>query len=151
MEREERAVLTALCMVYDGDRLLLQDRVKADWRGMTFPGGHMEKGESFVQGITREMREETGLTIHHPRLCGVKQFQTEDDVRYVVLLFKTASYEGTLTSSAEGEMRWVRRSELGQCALANNFAEILRVFDDDALSEMAYGRAESGEERWLLY
>ena len=89
MARSEKAVVTVLCMVHDGTRLLLQNRVKADWRGYTLPGGHVEKGESFVQAVTREMREETGLTVHAPRLCGIKQFQTDADERYIVLLFKT--------------------------------------------------------------
>ena len=71
MARSEKAVVTVLCMVHDGTRLLLQNRVKADWRGYTLPGGHVEKGESFVQAVTREMREETGLTVHAPRLCGI--------------------------------------------------------------------------------
>ena len=75
MARSEKAVVTVLCMVHDGTRLLLQNRVKADWRGYTLPGGHVEKGESFVQAVTREMREETGLTVHAPRLCGIKQFR----------------------------------------------------------------------------
>ena len=82
MARSEKAVVTVLCMVHDGTRLLLQNRVKADWRGYTLPGGHVEKGESFVQAVTREMREETGLTVHAPRLCGIKQFQTDADERY---------------------------------------------------------------------
>ena len=56
MARSEKAVVTVLCMVHDGTRLLLQNRVKADWRGYTLPGGHVEKGESCVQAVTREMR-----------------------------------------------------------------------------------------------
>ena len=112
MARSEKAVVTVLCMVHDGTRLLLQNRVKADWRGYTLPGGHVEKGESFVQAVTREMREETGLTVHAPRLCGIKQFQTEADERYIVLLFKTDRFSGTLRSSEEGEMVWVERDAL---------------------------------------
>ena len=37
MARSEKAVVTVLCMVHDGTRLLLQNRVKADWRGYTLP------------------------------------------------------------------------------------------------------------------
>ena len=78
MSRSESVVVTALCMVYDNDKILLQDRIKEDWKGVTFPGGHIEKKESFVKGIEREVFEETGLKIKNIRICGVKQFQTED-------------------------------------------------------------------------
>lgn len=83
MSRRESAIITALCIVYQDNRILLQDRQKEDWRGVTFPGGHIEKGESFVPGIKREMLEETGLRIYNPDICGIKQFQTEEDERYI--------------------------------------------------------------------
>lgn len=138
MSRCEKAILTVLCMVYDGDKILLQDRVHREWPGLTFPGGHVEKGESFVHAVTREMQEETGLLIDAPKLCGVKQFQTDEDERYVVLLFKTDKYTGTLVSSEEGEMRWANRKDLNSCRLAENFTELLQVFDSDDLNEFFY-------------
>lgn len=138
MSRCEKAILTVLCMVYDGDKILLQDRVHREWPGLTFPGGHVEKGESFVHAVTREMQEETGLLIDAPKLCGVKQFQTDEDERYVVLLFKTDKYTGTLTSSEEGDMRWVSRKDLDSRLLAENFTELLQVFDSDDLNEFFY-------------
>ena len=63
MGRTENAEFTVLCLIEDGSRVLLQDRVKADWKGYTLPGGHVEKGESFVEAVIREMKEETGLEV----------------------------------------------------------------------------------------
>ena len=77
MNRTERVELTVMCAVRSGDRLLLQNRVKDSWRGYVFPGGHVEPGESIVEAAVRETREETGLTVFHPRLCGIKQFPIE--------------------------------------------------------------------------
>lgn len=136
-------------MVYDGNRILLQDRVKKDWHGFTFPGGHVEKEESFVQAIIREIYEETGLIIREPKLCGVKQFQTDEDERYIVLLFKTDKFEGRLVSSDEGEMRWIDRDSLNTYGLVNDFMDLLKIFDSDCYSEFMYERNKSGDD-WLI-
>lgn len=64
--------MTVLCLIEDGDKILLQNRAKKDWQGYVLPGGHVEPGESFVDAVIREMKEETGLTILEPRLVGVK-------------------------------------------------------------------------------
>lgn len=149
MNKAEKAIVTVLCMIYDEDKILLQDRVKKDWQGLTFPGGHVEKEESFVQAVIREMKEETGLTIIEPRLCGVKQFQTEEDERYIVLLFKTNRFEGALTSSEEGEMRWIDRTSLKDCVLVNDFTELLKVFDSDCYNEFMYEREKAGND-WTV-
>lgn len=145
MDRSERAIFTNLCMISDGrGNVLVQDRRADDWPGITFPGGHVEPGESFSQSVIREIREETGLTIEHPRLVGIKQFQTESDARYVVLLYRADRYSGTLTASDEGEVFWVKRSELGRYKLPVDFEDLLKVFESDDLSEFYYSR--NGED-----
>ncbi len=151
MAKSENAIVTALCMIYDDNKLLLQNRVKEDWRGITFPGGHIEKEESFVQGIKREMLEETGLVIHVPKICGIKQFQTEDDERYIVLLFKTNKFEGTVVSSDEGEMLWIEREELLNYPIVDNFMDLLKVFDDEDTNEMMYERHKNDNDwEWIM-
>ena len=72
MNRRESVEFVNMCMIKNGDKLLVQDRVSPDWPGITFPGGHVERGESFVDAVIREVREETGLTISKPQLCGIK-------------------------------------------------------------------------------
>ena len=88
MSRTENVELTVLCLIEDGDKILLQNRVKKDWRGYTLPGGHVETGESFVDAVIREIKEETGLNIINPKLAGVKQFPTdgEDTLFYCLKL-----------------------------------------------------------------
>ncbi len=132
----EPAVFTNMCMIYDGDKILVQDRVDPDWPGVTFPGGHVEPGESFVRSVIREMKEETGLDIRDPELCGVKQWvDNKENYRYIVLFYKTDKFSGTLKSSDEGVMRWIRLDELKNYHLAESFDEMIKVFLDDDLSE----------------
>ena len=137
MARTEKVELTVLCLVHSEDAYLLQNRVKTDWKGYTLPGGHIENGESIVHAVVREMKEETGLTILNPRLCGVKQFPIEDG-RYIVFLFSADEYEGELISSEEEDMHWVKKEELSSVNLVSDFNELLQVILDDNLNEFQY-------------
>ena len=135
--RTEQVELTVICLIHQEDRYLLQDRVKKDWEGFTFPGGHIELGESIVDAVIREMKEETGLTIKAPRLCGVKQFPI-DGGRYLVFLFETDQFEGEVRDSEEGKMYWVKRSELSNVNLVEDFDEMIEVMFSDTLTEFQY-------------
>ena len=146
MSRSESAIFTNMCMVYDHEgNILVQDRKKPDWPGLCFPGGHVEPGESFVESVIREVWEETGLTIDNPRLCGTKQFQTEKGERYVVFFYKTNRFSGELKSSEEGEVFWIPRSSLHSYPLADDFADMVRIFESDELSEFYYFK---GSDQW---
>ncbi|MBQ3955923.1 MAG: 8-oxo-dGTP diphosphatase [Clostridia bacterium] len=124
----EMAVFTNMCMVSRGDEVLVQRRSDTNWPGIVFPGGHAEAGEAFVESVIREVREETGLTIEHPELCGVKQFVDQEGARYVVFLYRTDRFTGELASSDEGEVFWVKRDEVASLPLASGVAPMLPIF-----------------------
>ena len=136
MAREEMCVLTNMCMVYDGNRILVQDRMNPDWPGITFPGGHIEPKESFVESVIREVKEETGLDISNVQLCGMKQWtHREGKYRYIVFFYKTNTYSGELNSSDEGKVFWIERDKLNEYTLAEGFDGMFEVFANDNLSE----------------
>lgn len=135
--RTEQVELTVLCLIHNDDSYLLQDRIKKDWKGFTLPGGHIEPGESIVDAVVREMKEETGLMIKSPRLCGVKQFPIEGG-RYIVFLFETDQFDGELASSDEGKMHWVKISELSNVNLVSDFEELIEVMISESLTEFQY-------------
>lgn len=139
MSRSEAAIFTNMCMVCDGrGNVLVQDRKNPDWPGVTFPGGHVEPGESFVQSVIREVFEETGLTLENPTLCGIKQFPTKTGERYVVLFYRADRFSGSLQSSEEGRVFWVPREKLPAYPLAEDFLDMVRVFESRDLSEFYY-------------
>lgn len=146
MARRESIELTVLCLVHREGKLLLQNRVKPDWRGYAIPGGHVEPGESVVDAVIREMREETGLTVSHPRLCGIKQFPI-DGGRYLVLLFETEEFSGTLRSSEEGRMVWVPWEKLSGYPTVADLETLLDVMLKPELTEFQY--VPEGDD-WLV-
>lgn len=141
----ETVDFTNMCMICDGNRVVVIDRSKKDWPGITFPGGHVEQGESFTDAVIREVREETGLIITSPQLCGIKNWYDEQR-RYVVLLYKTTDFQGELTSSAEGRVWWEEMDHLPNLELAADMKDMLRVFLEEDLCEFYYHQQDG---KWV--
>jgi len=146
MDRIHRCILTNICLVYKDDEILVIDRKKKDWPGLTFPGGHVEKDEDFNSSVIREVKEETGLTIKNPILCGIEEFKTEKEDRYLMLYYKTNKFTGKIKRSKEGEVFWIKRKDLNKHKLSLDLKRILKVMESDKLSEIIYYKKGN---KWL--
>ena len=152
--------LCNMCMIENAatGRVLVQNRLPKPtnpWCGLTFPGGHVEAGESITASTIREIREETGLTVSDLRMCGVVEWETigeRTDVssaevtansKYIVFMFRTATYTGELRSSAEGRMEWMTLDEMRKGGLAPHMEEYISVLLEDDVPQ-AYGISGSG-------
>ena len=135
--RAEVVTLTNMCMVYDDNgNVLVQDKVDKNWGGITFPGGHIEKGESFVDSVIREVYEE---------------WERSDGTRYLVVFYKTNCFSGSVKSSAEGEVKWMSLKDIIKSErLADGMADMLRVFLEDDINEFHYYTVENGEWKYSL-
>lgn len=150
MSRQIKAELTNMCMVYRGNEVLVQRRrPEHGWPGVTFPGGHVEPGESITQSVIREVFEETGLTVARPRLCGIKDWIEDDGGRYIVFLYKCSEFSGELKSSEEGEVFWADRADLPGMNLSSGMDETFEAFFNDDISELSYFR-EDRENDWQI-
>ena len=65
-------VATAHCLAFDGDRIVLARHVEREW---TIPGGHVEAGETVVEAMRREAREEAGAVVGVPSLIAVERIE----------------------------------------------------------------------------
>ncbi len=146
MEKTQKCILTNICLVYKDNQILVLDRKKKDWPGLTFPGGHVEKDEDFVSSVIREVKEETGLRIKKPILCGIEEFKTEQEDRYLMFYYKTNNFSGKIKSSKEGEVFWIERDDLNKYKLSLDLKRILKVMESDKLSEIIYYKKN---DKWL--
>lgn len=139
MGKTTPAEFTNMIMIEDGEKVLVQER-RLYWKGIAFPGGHVEAGESFLESAVREVKEETGLTVWDLRLCGTVDWEdTKTRERYVVLLYKTSSFSGELLGETEeGRVFWTKKNALAEMELCPNFEMYLRVFLEEDKTEF-YG------------
>ena len=142
MDRPERVVLTNMCMIRSGSKVLVEDKIWHDIRGIVFPGGHVEAHEPIVDSVIREIKEETGLTISNPVLCGIKDWINEDGSRYIVFLFRTEAFSGELISSSEGQVFWMELDEVLKSHWIWNMDGILRILADGESSELFLDTAD---------
>ncbi|MBR5345063.1 MAG: 8-oxo-dGTP diphosphatase [Clostridia bacterium] len=136
MEHTERVILTNMCMIRDGTKVLVEEKVGKEAGGIIFPGGHVEPGEPIVDSVIREMQEETGLTIERPKLCGIKEWINEDSTRYVVFLFTANRFSGELTSSAEGKVFWMEKEAVLKSNWIWHMDSLMKIMDDNEFTEL---------------
>lgn len=122
---------TNRCMIRNPatGKVLVLERVK-NWKGYTFPGGKVEKKESILASVIREVKEETGLEVSQLSFSGIKKLYDEkSDFRYLVFLYQTETFTGSLLEGTdEGRLSWMNLDELTDKNCAAGFSVTLDVF-----------------------
>ena len=102
---------TTLCYIESGSQYLMLHRTKKEndlnhdkWIGI---GGGIEAGETPEQGMLREVKEETGLTLTQYRYRAVIDFFSDRWEDEVMHLFTATEYTGEMTDCDEGVLEWI--------------------------------------------
>ena len=126
---------TTLCYLERGGRYLLLHRVKKTvdenkdkWIGI---GGKFEEGESPEDCLLREVREETGLTLHSWRFRGIVTFVSDEWGTEYMHLFSSDDFSGQLAVCEEGELEWVEKEKLLTLPIWEGDKIFLRLLQQD--------------------
>jgi 8-oxo-dGTP diphosphatase len=109
--------LGTLCYIRSGGRTLMVHRDKrpgdmhwGKWNGL---GGKVIPGETPEECVIREVREESGLELACPRLCGILTFPAFDDEEdWYVFVFEAMEFGGDLSECPEGTLEWIEDDRL---------------------------------------
>lgn len=127
-EKYSTVILSTMCMIEDENgHILVQNRNKKDWPGITFPGGHVEQNETIEESVVREIKEETGLVISKLLLCGVMEWPWDNKSRYLAFIYKTKTFSGTIKNSEEGELLWIDKKDLFNYPLSQDMDAIFAI------------------------
>lgn len=118
----------------DGRVLVIQRRDNGRWEA---PGGVLELGETFEDGVRREVAEETGVAVEVERLTGVYK---NLKLNVVAIVYRCRPISGTPGATDEAQrVQWLTVEENRQ-RMSPPFA--IRVLD--TLSDGASSRAHDG-------
>jgi 8-oxo-dGTP diphosphatase len=114
-----RPYLAVSAAIFRDGRVLIVRRAEPPARGLyTLPGGVVELGETLVEAVTREVREETGLEIEPHGLAGYRQLIARDgsgqiERHFVILPFAARWLAGEIALNDElAEGRWLEPEAL---------------------------------------
>lgn len=107
-ETPRHSVSVAAAVVDTAGRILaIRRRDNDQWEP---PGGVLELDEGVLEGLVREVHEETGLTVAPGPLTGVYKNMERS---IVALVFRCTAVEGVAASSHEAaEVRWLDPGEV---------------------------------------
>ena len=126
---------TTLCHIErDGKYLMLHrvkktiDENKDKWIGI---GGKFEPGESPEDCLLREVKEETGLTLHSWAYRGIVTFVSDEWGTEYMHLFCSDDFSGQIKKCEEGELEWIDKQELLNLPIWEGDKIFLRLLDTD--------------------
>lgn len=127
--------MTTLCYIENNDCYLMLHRTKKKkdvnkdkWIGV---GGHAEGNETPQECLLREVKEETGLSLTSYKFRGLITFISNEYEAEMMCLFTADGYTGELITCDEGELEWVKKSDVPQLPTWEGDAQFLKLLLED--------------------
>ena len=127
--------MTTLCYPERDGKYLMLHRTKKErdenrdkWIGV---GGKFENGESPEDCMRREVWEETGLTVTEFRYRGIVTFVSDKWPTEYMHLFTADGYTGELKECNEGDLAWVKKSDIPSLPIWRGDLIFLRLLAEE--------------------
>lgn len=124
---------TVLVYIEKNDQYLLiyRNKKKNDinegkWIGV---GGHIEKGETPIDAMIREVKEETNLDVLSYVKNGIVHFKNED-FSETMHLFTVTKFEGEIGNCDEGELRFINKKDMNKLQMWEGDKIFLKYLED---------------------
>jgi ADP-ribose pyrophosphatase YjhB (NUDIX family) len=128
----ERPFLAASAAIVRDGKILVVRRARPPANGLyTLPGGVVEVGETLIEAVAREVREETALEIEPVALAGFRETIVRDaesrvERHFIILCFASRWQSGDPVLNEElSEARWLDPAELAGLPTTPGLAEIV--------------------------
>ena len=128
----ERPFIAASAAIVRDGKILVVRRARPPANGLyTLPGGVVEIGETLIEAVAREVREETALEIEPVALAGFRETIVRDmdsriERHFIILCFASRWRAGEPVLNEElSEARWLDPAELAGLPTTPGLAEIV--------------------------
>lgn len=127
---------TTLCHIEKDGCYLMLHRIKKEndlnrdkWVGI---GGKFEDRESPEECNSREVLEETGLTLNSARYCGIVTFVSDKWETEYMHIFHSDNFSGTVKKCDEGVLEWVKKENLYTMPIWEGDKIFLRLIEENS-------------------
>jgi 8-oxo-dGTP diphosphatase len=127
-----RPILAVSAAIMRDGKVLIVRRARPPARGLyTLPGGGVEVGETLMEAVAREVREETALEIEPVALAGYREAVVRDtegrvERHFVILPFASRWIAGEPVLNAElSEAMWLEPAGIARLETTAGLAEII--------------------------
>lgn len=118
----------------DDDKFLLLKRSKketSDIEKWDLPGGRLDSGEKLIDGLVREVKEETKLIIIVENLCSTWNYKPTENFEIKGFTYFCKYVSGKVKLSKEhSAYKWISISEIEEFSINENLKlELIKVFE----------------------
>ena len=145
--------VTAFGVLWSADRtkILLERRADSPNTGWGFPGGFLDYGESPMQAVVREFKEETGLDVEVVRVLGISTHITDknawgDAQENIAIGFEVQLVGGHIQADSDEtlEVKWLPVSPVPQMFVPQAQRTMHKILTENEDSDKAWFRENGG-------